>query len=71
MTFKEIVVLIGVLGGIYANLLFQDSLATGKNRALMTERLQDPSPALITRERHGQVTDDEHMPISDADRALD
>lgn len=46
MTFKEIVVLIGTLAGIYANLLFQDSLAEDDVEARMMEKWQVPSPQL-------------------------
>lgn len=46
MTIKEIFVLIGTLAGIYANLLFQDSLAEDNVEARMMEQRHAPSQQL-------------------------
>ena len=50
MTLKEIVVLIATLAGIYANLLFQDSLAAADPEAQMGQRLHAASTRWLEQE---------------------
>lgn len=70
MTVKEIVVLIATLAGIYANLLFQDSLAAGDQEASMTEHLFAPSTQ-PGREPRDRVATYDGVSITALDRALD
>lgn len=71
MTIKEILVLIVTLAGIYANLLFQDSLAAGGEEAVDSERLhaatlQSPESLGLSR-----VTVYGRVSITDKNRVLD
>ena len=71
MTIKDIAVLIGVLAGIYANLVFQDSLAAGHPDEIDHQPLHQPSAALRASEKRGRITIYDRIPVSEVELALD
>lgn len=70
MTIKDIAVMVGVLVGIYANLVFQDSLAAGADDYDLTN-LRAPSADLLQREQQMSVTIFDGIEVTEVDRALD
>ena len=71
MTIKDIAVLVGVLVGIYANLVFQESLAAEPVDDYDLNRLRAPSAGLLMREEHMRVTIFDGVEVTDVERALD
>lgn len=71
MTIKDIAVLVGVLVGIYANLVFQDSLAGEASDDFSLTRLQDPSLDLLKREEQMRITIFDGVEVTEVERALD
>ena len=71
MTIRDIAVLVGVLVGIYANLVFQDSLAAEAVDDFDLQRLRAPSAELLKREQQQRVTIFDGIDAREVDRALD
>lgn len=71
MTIKDIAIMVGVLVGIYANLVFQDSLAAEAVHDYDLNRLQYPSAELLEHEKQLRVTIFDGIEAPDVELALD
>lgn len=71
MTKKDVLILILLLIGIGANLMFQDSLAADGDGDWELRQLHEPSPLLQARERAGRVTIYDGVTVTEIDRAMD
>lgn len=71
MLIKDIVIMVGVLAGIYVNLIFQDSLADPAADEWQLQHLHQPSSAQRSAEQSGRIIIYDGIESEEIEQALD